>query len=106
MKWTNLLGSPNIKTQDIINCKTTDTQVVDRAAECNTNTAKCQGSRCKQHYTTLMSEAGRPKRYYTNTDNISKSNKKDKPMVTDNVNSQINYYLPGPNQDNEKKMSA
>ena len=54
----------------------------------------------------MMQAAGRPKRYHKNTDSISKSNNKDKPIVTDNENSKLNYFLPGPNKDNDKKWSA
>ena len=52
-----------------------------------------------------MQDAGRPTKWKTNTD-ISKCNKKDKPEVTDNESSIMNYFLPGPNQDNDKKVSA
>ena len=53
----------------------------------------------------MMYEADRPKKCYTNTDSNSKSNNKDKPTVTDNENSKINYFFPGPNQDNDKRVS-
>ena len=53
-----------------------------------------------------MQETGRPEKCYRNTDSISKSSSKDKPMVTDNENNTINYFLPGPNQDNDKKASG
>ena len=58
------LGMPHIKTVDILakNCNTTDTQETDRADKCSTNTAKCQGSRCEQHYTNMM--VAEPKMLY------------------------------------------
>ena len=54
----------------------------------------------------MMQEAGRPVTFLTNTDNISKSNNKDKPKVTANENGIINYFFPDPNKDNNKKVSA
>ena len=36
----------------------------------------------------------------------SKSNNKDKATVIDNENRKINYFLPGPNQDIDKRMST
>ena len=53
-----------------------------------------------------MQTADRPKKCYTSTNRNSKSENKDKPTVTDNENSKINYFLPGPNQNNDKRVSA
>ena len=53
----------------------------------------------------MLKEADRPQNAL-NTDSNSKSNNKDKPMVTDNESSTINYFLPGPDQDNNKRVSA
>ena len=47
-----------------------------------------------------------PTKCYINTDNNSKSGNKDKLMVIDNENSKMNYFLPGPNQDNDKRVNA
>ena len=44
--------------------------------------------------------------YYTNTDNISKFENGDKPMVTENDNNNIKYFLPGPNSNNKKRVST
>ena len=43
--------------------------------------------------------------HYTNTISNSnlRSNSADKPTVNNN---EINYFLPGPNQDNDKRVSA
>ena len=38
-----------------------------------------------------------------NTDIFSKFSNKDKPMVIDEEANTINYFLPGPNQDNERE---
>ena len=40
----------------------------------------------------------------TNTERISKFENKEKPMVADNDS--LNYFLPGPNGDNNKRLSA
>ena len=55
-----------------INCNTIHAQEADRANKCSTNTAICQGSRHKQHYTDMMQKADRAKKSYANTDSISK----------------------------------
>ena len=99
-----LLGMPDIEILNIlsINCNTVGTHETDTPARCSTNTAKSQVSGCEQHYTNSKQEAGRPGRCYANTNSNSnlKPNSMDKPMVNKN---EINYFLPGPNQDNEKE---
>ena len=67
-------------------------------------TADCQGSRCQQHHKNMMQETDIHKKFYKNTDSNSSSGNKDKSMVINNENSKINYFLPGPNQDNDKRM--
>ena len=49
--------------------------------------------------------ADRPVRCYTNTSSNSNlnSNSTEKPMVNSN---EIDYFLPGPNQDNDKRLST
>ena len=54
----------------------------------------------------MMQEAEHPRKYYTNADSNSKSENKDKPMVIDNENSEITYFILGPNQDNDKRAST
>ena len=82
-----------------------DTREAKRANKCNTNTANCQGSGYKQHYTNT--DAGSWKtQIMLHKDSNSKSDNKDKSMVIDNENSRINYILPGPIQDNEKRASS
>ena len=51
----------------------------------------------------MMQEAERAKKCYANTDNISKFDNKDKPMVIDKEPDTINYFLPGLNQDNDSE---
>ena len=103
-----MLGIADIEKLDIItiNCNTIDTQAADRTNKCNINKANCQCSRCEQHYKNVMQKADRPKKCHRNTDSISKSNNKYKPVATDNEKSIINYFLPGLNQDNNEKASA
>ena len=99
-----LLGMPDIETLGIIaiNSNKIDAQDSDRTDKCRTSTTNCMGSRFNQHYTNMMKETDRPQKYYTNN---SKSNNKDKLMAIDNKNSKINYFLPGPSQDNDKRLS-
>ena len=99
-----LLGMPDIDMLNStnINCKTTDAQETDRANNCSTNTATCQGSRHEQHYTNMVKETDRVEKCYTNTASISKFDNKDKPTNFDKEPNTINYFLPGPNQVNYK----
>ena len=53
----------------------------------------------------MMQEAGRAEKCYANTDSISKFNNKYKPTVIDKEPNIISYFLPGPNQDNDKRTS-
>ena len=43
---------------------------------------------------------------YTSIDTISKFKNEDKPMVIDKEPNTINCFLPGLNQDNDKRVSA
>ena len=54
----------------------------------------------------MIQEADRPKKCYTNTDSNINSDNKDKPMIIDNENNKKNYFLPGSNYDNDKKLST
>ena len=53
-----------------------------------------------------MQEADRDKKCYANTDIISTFNNKDKQTVTGKEPNTVNYFFPGPNQDNETRGSA
>ena len=54
----------------------------------------------------MTQEIDATKKCYTNIDNVSKFENKDKPMVTDNGNINTRYFLPCPNNDNDQKASA
>ena len=101
-KWANLLAMPYINTLNIINinCNTTDTQETDSTSNCNKNAAIHHSLTHEQHYRNMMQEPNRAAKFYANTDSISKSDNKDKPI--DKEPNTINYFLPGPNQDNKK----
>ena len=91
---------PDIEILEIpnMNCNTIGTKETQRAVKCSTNMANSQGSGCEQHYTNTRQEASRPGKCYANTSrNLNlRSNSADKPMVKNN---EINYFLPGPNQE-------
>ena len=53
---------------------------------------------CKTH---MSQEIDATEQHYTNTDNISKFENEDKPMVTDNDDNNIKYFLPGSNSNNK-----
>ena len=95
---------PEIEILNILTtyCNRTGTKEKHRAANCCTITATTQGAGCEQHYINTRQEAGKPGRCYTNTSSNShlKSNSTDKPMVNNN---EIKYFLPGPNQINERQ---
>ena len=99
-----MLGMPGIDTFNIINiiCNTIDTHGNVSANNCSTNTAICQSSRHVQHYTNMVQDADRAEKCYANTKNISEFKNKDKPTVTDKEARTITYFLPGPDQDNDK----
>ena len=48
-------------------------------------------------------ETGKPDKSSIPATGILTSNNGDKPMVTDNINSKINYFIPGPQQATEFK---
>ena len=52
----------------------------------------------------MRQETGATEKCCTNTDSIFKFENKDKAMVTDNDN--IEYFLPGPNSNIDKKVST
>ena len=103
-----LLGMPDIDMLNIIhmNCNRIDTQETDRANNCSTNATIHQDSGHRQNYTIMMQEADRGEKCYANTDNILKCGNKERPTVFDKEPNMINYFLPGPNQDNDKGVSA
>ena len=88
-----------------VNCNTIVTHGADSTDNWSTNTAICQTSGKMKHYTNIMQEADRAEKRYSNTDSISKFENKDKPMVSDKEPNTTNYILPGPNRDNDKRVS-
>ena len=88
-----LLGMPHIETLSIlaINCHTIEMKEVDDPENRKTNTSQ---------------QSDVTEQYYTNTDSISKFKNEDKPMGTDNDNNSMKYFLPGPNSNNSKRVSA
>ena len=74
-----------------INWNTIETKKADDPENCRMNSSQ---------------EIDAAEEYYTNTDNISKFEKKDKPTVTDNDNYNRKYFLSGPDSDNDKWLSA
>ena len=66
---------------------------------CCTNKADTQSADTVQ-------EANRTEKCYTSTDSILKSNNADKPMDKKRLSNTTYYFLPGPNCDSNKKMSA
>ena len=59
-----------------------------------------------QHYTNMRQDADRAKKYCANIDSISKFENKVKPTATDKQPNTINYFLRGPDQDNDKRSST
>ena len=57
-------------------------------------------------YTNNTQEIGRSDKCSRNTAGISKSNNRDKPMVIDKINSRISYFIPGLQQEADKKAHA
>ena len=53
-----------------------------------------------------MEDVGRAKKSCANIDAVSKFENKDKPMVIDKEPNKISYSLPGPDQDNDKRVSV
>ena len=89
-----------------INCNTIDIHGTDSADNCSENTVIFQSSRHVQYYTNIMQEDDRAEKCYKNTGNISELENKEKPMIIEKEPNTINYFLPGPNQDNDKRVSA
>ena len=103
-----LLGIPDIGALNIIkiNCNTIDTDGKDSADNCSTNTAIHHSYKHVQHYTNMMQDVDRAEKSCTNIDAISKFKNKDKTMIINKEPNTISYFLPGSNQDNDKRVSA
>ena len=51
----------------------------------------------------MKQETNRAEKCYTNTDSISKSNNKDKPIVNNQLSNTLHDLLPGQKSDSDKK---
>ena len=94
-----LLGMPDIDVLNIINIHSIGTEHDGGSDNSCTNQAAAQSA-------DTMQETNRAEKCYTNTDNISKSDNTDKPMVNNKLSNTINYFLLGPSCDSDKKKSA
>ena len=85
------LGKPDIEALGIltINCNTIESRETDSLENCKTN---------------MRQEINATEKLLTNTDG-SKFEIEDKPMVNDNNNNSIKYFLPGLNSDADKEAS-
>ena len=54
----------------------------------------------------MKHEMGGAEKCYTNTDNISKSNNKNKPRDDSRLSKTVEYFLSGLSYDSDKKRSA
>ena len=96
---------PDIEILNIvtIDFNTIDTKVTDRAASYSTKMDITQD--LSNTVKTQEKKLGKPRTLYTNTDSNSNliSYSADKPNVNNN---ETEYFLPGPNQDSERRASA
>ena len=96
-----LLDMPDIDALNIININIHSicAEQAGDGSNCYINKTTAQREYTKQ-------ETNRDEKYYTNTDIISKSNNKDKPMVNNQISNIEDYFLPGPNSDSDNKKIA
>ena len=98
--WQALLGMPDIDVLIIINI---NIHSIGREHgggndNCCTNKAAAQSAE-------IMQKTNRTEKSYTNTDNISKSDNTDKPMVNNKLSNTIYCFFSGPSCDSDKKGS-
>ena len=60
----------------------------------------------EQQYPNMIQETDKANKFYTNTDSSSKSDNTDKQKVENKLYNTIDYFLPGPSHDNDKRVSA
>ena len=89
-----------------VNCNTIGTHGNDSTDIYSMNTAIDQSSKHVQHYTNMMQDVDRAEKSYVNINAISKLENKDKPTVNDKEPNTISYSLPGPDQDNDNRVSV
>ena len=66
----------------------------------------CCKNKATSRHANMMQETDRTEKCYTNTDSISKSDNTDKPRVNNKLSNTIDYFLPRPNCDSGKRVSA
>ena len=92
-----LFGMPHIETLDILRiiCNTTGMETQNEHTYCQVE------DRCQ--YTNTQ-ETEKSEKYSTSTTSIPNSNNRDKPMIINNLNSKIIYYIPGSSHKAEKRQ--
>ena len=92
---------PDIDVLNIINVNihSVDTEQTGDGENCCTNRPATKREDTKQ-------ETDRAEKCHTNTDNISKSNSKNKVMVYNQLPNAVQYFLSGPSCDSDKTKSA
>ena len=91
-----VVGMPSIETLDAltVDCNSIDVQTQSE----HTNSEmedKCQ-------HTSNTQETGSHDKCNRNTTSILNSNNGHKPMITDNINGKISYFIPSPKQEADK----
>ena len=82
-----------------------DTDTLDvLTINCNTINTKTQRKHTynqmeDEYKYTNTKETGKPNKCNINKTGIKYSNNGDKPMLIDNINTKINYFIPGPQQE-------
>ena len=95
-----LLGMPDLETLYVltVNCNTLGMHTQREEIHNKVETKQHNKIENKQQCINNMQEMGELVKYNIYTDSIPNSNSRDNPMVIDDNNSKINYFLPGPNK--------
>ena len=95
-----LLVMPHIETPCVytINCNTIDTQTLSE-----NNNSEMGKTEDEHQYTNNTQETGKCN---INTSGVLNSNNGDKPMISDNINSKLNCFLPSPQQEADEKAGT
>ena len=96
-----LLGMPDIDALNIININIHSIAIKHYGGNDNC----CTNKATAQHADTTQ-ETIRTEKCYSNTDDISKSDNTEKPIVNNKLSNTIDYFLLGSNCDSAKKKSA
>ena len=79
-----------------VNIHSIGTEQIGDSDNCCTDRSTIPEKKTKQ-------ETDRTEKSYINTDSISKSNNKNKPMVDNQLPNTVEYFLSGPSCDSDKK---